>query len=376
MTEKYLHIVSFNIPYPANYGGVIDVFYRIKALSENNIKIILHAFEYGREQMKELNSYCEKVHYYKRKTGFCSQLSTLPYIVYSRKNNELLQNLLQDNYPILFEGLHCCYYLSHSALKDRLKFVRMHNIEHKYYKGLLKNTRSFKKKIFFAIESRRLKQFEHNLQNANYILALSTTENAYFEETYGKEKTRFVPLFAPAQITGLPQNNTKPYVLFHGDLSTPENINGASFLIKNVAPLDNEIQWIFAGLNPDKSLLKSAYKQSNVSIRANLSDNELAQLINEAAVNILYTNQVSGVKLKLLNALYNGQHCLANRAMVTGSNLESLCHIISDKPEEIISTIKVCMEKQFDENERANRLIILKKWYGNNVNAQKIIELL
>ena len=30
--DKYLNIVSFNIPYPANYGGVIDVYYKLEAL--------------------------------------------------------------------------------------------------------------------------------------------------------------------------------------------------------------------------------------------------------------------------------------------------------------------------------------------------------
>ena len=31
--DHHLHIIAFNVPYPANYGGVIDVFYRIKALA-------------------------------------------------------------------------------------------------------------------------------------------------------------------------------------------------------------------------------------------------------------------------------------------------------------------------------------------------------
>ena len=31
---KEIHIITFDIPYPANYGGVIDVFYKIKALKE------------------------------------------------------------------------------------------------------------------------------------------------------------------------------------------------------------------------------------------------------------------------------------------------------------------------------------------------------
>ncbi len=33
MPDKYLHIISFDIPYPPNYGGVIDVFYKLKALA-------------------------------------------------------------------------------------------------------------------------------------------------------------------------------------------------------------------------------------------------------------------------------------------------------------------------------------------------------
>ena len=32
--NKKIHIVSFDIPYPPNYGGIIDVFYKIKTLFE------------------------------------------------------------------------------------------------------------------------------------------------------------------------------------------------------------------------------------------------------------------------------------------------------------------------------------------------------
>lgn len=46
--DKYLNIVSFNIPYPANYGGVIDVYYKLEALRACGVKLILHCFEYER----------------------------------------------------------------------------------------------------------------------------------------------------------------------------------------------------------------------------------------------------------------------------------------------------------------------------------------
>ena len=58
MQDKHLHIISFDIPYPPDYGGVVDVFYKIKALSLLGIKIHLHCFEYGRKHAAVLNELC------------------------------------------------------------------------------------------------------------------------------------------------------------------------------------------------------------------------------------------------------------------------------------------------------------------------------
>ena len=195
MDEKRLHIISFNIPYPPNYGGVIDVFYKLEALSGNGVKIILHAFGYGRNPAPELEKYCEKVYYYPRKTGILSLFSSLPYIVYSRRNRKLLADLLKDKAPILFEGLHCCYYLNHPLLKDRLKMVRAHNIEAVYYRGLAHNTASPFFKLYFRWEAWKLERFEHVLSQADYILTLSTAEKKYFEDRFGAEKNGLCSAF-------------------------------------------------------------------------------------------------------------------------------------------------------------------------------------
>ena len=105
--DKYLNIVSFNIPYPANYGGVIDVYYKLEALRACGVKLILHCFEYERPHAPELESICDKVFYYKRRTGVIANLTWLPYNVYSRKDHRLIENLLQNDYPILFAGRRC-----------------------------------------------------------------------------------------------------------------------------------------------------------------------------------------------------------------------------------------------------------------------------
>ncbi len=372
---KHLNIVSFNIPFPASYGGVIDVFFKLKALHECGVKIILHTFEYGRAHTEELNKYCEEVHYYQRKTGFNSQLTKLPYIVNSRKSKKLLVNLLKNDYPILFEGLHTCSYLDHPKLQKRLKLVRAHNIEHVYYKGLFHNTDTLYKKLYMFVESQRLKFFERKLKYADYILPLSTTEAGYFHHKYGDEKTILVPLFHQNEQVEI-SKEYKSYVLYHGDLSTAENIRTAHFLMDKIIKKDDRIPWIIAGLNPDESIYKAAGKYKNLEIKPNLSNQEMRKLISDASINILFTNQTSGVKLKLINSLYRGHYCMANKKMLDGSGLDNLCIAVPDKPAKILECIKEYLYKDFPESEVKERKQVLSKMYDNHKNAKKIIDLL
>ena len=157
---RVLEIVSFDIPFPADYGGVVDVFYTLKALSEAGVGIRLHCFEYHRKPAPVLNELCEEVYYYPRRNRWASQLSFKPYIVNSRQSRLLLDRLMATNHPILFEGLHTCGWLAHPGLRKRLKIYRESNIEHDYYRHLAAATRSLPKKLFYLVESHRLKRFQ------------------------------------------------------------------------------------------------------------------------------------------------------------------------------------------------------------------------
>ena len=61
--DKYLNVIALNIPYPANYGGVIDIYYKLVALHQNGVRIVLHCFEYERPHAPELEEVCLKVYY-------------------------------------------------------------------------------------------------------------------------------------------------------------------------------------------------------------------------------------------------------------------------------------------------------------------------
>ena len=159
MKNKTIHIVAFDVPFPADYGGVIDIFYRIKALHHLGVNIILHCYEYGRGEQKELEKYTSKVYYYKRSISILKWFSKTPFIINTRDSKLLLQNLEKDDFPILFEGIHTTFHLSNSSLVKRITMVRTHNIEHDYYSSLAKQSTGLKK-LFFNSDAKKLINYE------------------------------------------------------------------------------------------------------------------------------------------------------------------------------------------------------------------------
>ncbi len=365
-----VHLVAFNVPFPANYGGVIDVFYKIKALKNIGVKVHLHCFQYGREAANELEQICEKVYYYNRATSIFQQFSILPYIVKSRKNPALLSRLIEQDFPIIFEGLHCCGFLNDLSLQHRLKIIRMHNVEWEYYAHLASQESNLIKRLFFKLESWRLKQFEKKLK-ADYLLTISPNDTSYFKELFLEIPSIYIPAFH-----GNSEINSKTgkgdYFLFHGDLSVMDNEKAAFYLIDKVFnDLDDKL--IIAGLNPSKELLAKA--NQNIEIQANLSNMEIQNLIKDAQANVLISFHSAGMKLKLLNALYNGRFCIVNTEMVKGLGLEDLV-LISDNSEQLKSIIQKTANLPFDEKTIKNRRVGIEKELNDDENAKKIKELL
>ncbi len=323
--SRHIHIVSFAIPFPADYGGVIDVFFRVKALAEKGLKIHLHCFQYDDRKPSEcLEKMCSSVNYYRRDVSFLRQLSVRPYIVASRDCRELVENLSKDDYPILLEGLHCCSVLE--KISDRRIFVRAHNVEHDYYSELAKVEKNIFKKSFFWLESKRLRKYEEVLQRASGILCITKKDYDYFSTRY-KNVSLVPPLSAFSEVA--PSEGCGDYVLYHGRLDVVENLNAVCFILDEVFP-DDAVKLKIAGMNPPKCLYDRIARRKNTELIANPSDDEMLGLVKNAQVNLLVTAQNTGLKLKLLNALYNGRHCLVNEAMVLGTGLAEACEIRND----------------------------------------------
>jgi hypothetical protein len=371
MDQKHLHIISFDVPYPANYGGIIDIYYKIKALHAQGIKIHLHCFEYGRAEALTLESICEKVYYYKRKMNKQLLFLSLPFVVVSRSSEKLIENLLRDKYPILFEGLHSCFHLDDERLTNRTKIVRTHNIEHDYYKNLAKVERSVFRKMYFSMEARKLQRFEKILHKANYIATISSADAKTLAEHY--KNVIHISAFHPNEQVKI-KEGSGDFCLYHGNLEVGEN-NEASLYLVNEIFSKIKIPLVIAGRKPSAELKMAIERYSHVKLKANINTPEIDELISNAQLNVLPTFQATGIKLKLLAALFNGRHCVVNSPMVANTGLEVLCSI-QNSADDMAAEIKRLFDLPFDMNEKEKRAAVLIESFSNETNVKKLIELI
>lgn len=322
-----MDIVLFDIPFPADYGGAMDVYYRLVNLRDLGFQLTLHVFEYGRSKAPELEE-LGTVYYYPRKLRFIDLLSKEPFIVKTRRNTKLLSRLAQGTGPIVFEGIHCTAYLGAPVLEHRKQIVRAHNIEHSYYRGLAKGA-YWRKKIFFLLEAWKLKNYEPILRKAAAIWAIKESDGAYFLN-YSKNVT-VVPASVPFH--AYPIAPTERYALIHGNLSVSENSEAVRWIIQTLDTVtDASYPIIVAGKNPSTKL--SAWlHQKGVQVVANPTEKELQKLLQHAGIHLHYSELSTGVKLKLLHSLMGNGHVLCSKSMIGSSSLTPFC-TIADEPKE------------------------------------------
>jgi hypothetical protein len=372
--DKHLHIISLDVPYPVDYGGAFDIFYKLRFLKQAGVKIHLHCFLNKRPPQAILDEFCESVIYYRRQTGHKGLSYQLPYIVSSRHSDELVENLLKDNYPILVEGIHCTHFLHDARFADgsRKIVLRLHNVESVYYRQLFSSASASMKKLYFLAESLLLKKYEACIvDKVSMILCVSDQDKDYYKANFGAKNIATLPVFI-----GYDEIKTVEgvgcFCLYHGNLSVPENDRAARWLVQNVFD-DINIPFVIAGKDPTDSLTRSVRNRKNICVVANPDDREMTDLITKAQINILPSMNATGIKLKLLNVLYNGRHAVVNDATVKGTGFEPACHVAGNASG-FKSIVTQLYHRPFTGDETLLREKLLTAVFDNSKNADRLIQ--
>jgi hypothetical protein len=338
---KKIHVIAFDQPLPANYGGVIDVMQHLKMLKQLHYEVILHCFSNEAEH-PELSLWCNELYLYPRNIGILKQFSILPYIVNTRKSDVLLDRLLKDDFPILFEGIHSCALLSNSKLSARKKIVRTHNVEALYYRALANTSHSIVQKIYFNIEAWRLSIFEKKVKYATHVLAVSDNDVAFFK-TLNKQ---VILLQNTVELSDFEHERTakKTDIVFHGNLSVAENSIAAKWIGENVA-IHLQRKVIICGKNPTQATI-DFLEIRNCEVFSSPTNEQLSQILGSAKIHLLPTFQATGAKNKNLRALSAGGFCLVNKAMMEGTNLHEFV-VFAETPDEFLAQINILLSTEY-----------------------------
>ncbi len=367
-----LHIISFNVPDPPDFGGVIEVWEKIRALHGLGVRVHLHCFLYNRPPSPALETYCASVHYYQRKTGLAGLLHQLPYIVASRNSREMRERLVQDDFPILVESLHGSGFLFKGLWADRVVLIRLHNLESVYYRNQAAWAGSLMRRIYFRMEARKLKRYENLLASTpRFFLAIHPGDRQAFSAQHPYSRVEYLPAFLPfGEVRSL--EGKGDYWLYHGDLSVPDNAHAVRWIIEKVwEPGLGSL--VIAGRSPARSLVRMIRPGSGIRLVADPTPESLEEWIRRAHGHLVVSFNSTGIKFKMLHALFRGRHCVVEEGLVRETGLEPLCRLVSGVTA-YKSAILELNQVPFGPSDIQMRRNLLEKHFNNRENALRLLQ--
>ncbi len=135
--------------------------------------------------------------------------------------------------------------------------------------------------------------------------------------------------------------------------------------------------FVIAGKKPSRRLQKMAHLCQHTCLVADPSETEMNDLVRKAHINVLpcFNEGITGIRLKLLHALFEGRHCVVNEPMVKGTGLESACHT-GTTANAFAAIIAQLYHQPFGREEILIRKQLLEDVYDNGKNLQRLIQYL
>ncbi len=332
------------------------------------IRPVLHVFTYGRNKIVPLKNLASEVYVYERIRRPFDLFSALPFIVKTRKH-VLLKKRLNEAETVLFEGIHTTGFVGESG--GIRKILRAHNYETAYYEMLSRSSGWSWKKLYYALERRKLDTYEPVVIRAvDAVLSVSPKEQEIFSAW--NRNSFWLPVFHPFDEVKLTEE-TEEIILFHGNLSVEENREAVRFLWKEVFR-NTAYPFVVAGKNPPDFMQRWNKRYDRFYLIPNPREEKLRKLIARARVNVIWSNAQTGIKLKLIHALFRGKNVVANRNVTSGTGLEPLVEQADDAVA-LRERVNMIFASRSDLSAiRNKREALLRTFYDNQKNIKRLLQ--
>jgi hypothetical protein len=92
-------------------------------------------------------------------------------------------------------------------------------------------------------------------------------------------------------------------------------------------------------------------------------------------MHVIHSDNPSGFKIKLLNALYSGRHVLVQEAIVVGEHLDEVTHAF-ETSDELRGLMRTLKDKPVTAEDIAKRESVLLPRFSSKDNAKHLINLI
>lgn len=320
-------ILAMELPYPANHGGRVDIWRRIKALKRLGVQVQLIGWsrtEPDRNELKMLQAHVTDFHrlsYPKRKREKLRRLVDLcfyPLEVTSRivrgQQWQTLQKIVQDFQPhiLMADQIHSALATQQLGRVLNLPVImRSQNIEHLHYRELLAAAPDLKSKVARFLSQNHLERFERRTFERCLAVYESSSEDLRFWHDRGLQNGYLLP-----PIVELPEGDAvaddlsavEYDAVFLGNLRTENNVAGVVWFLEQVLPLlrvvKPKIRVAIAGSEPT-IMVQAACHRAGVTLIANPPDALAIYRSGRVCFNPVTTGR--GVSVKSLDMLVAGR---------------------------------------------------------------------
>lgn len=191
-----------------------------------------------------------------------------------------------------------------------------HNCEYLIWKRYAAIEKNYLKKLALLNQAYRIKKYEQEIcQKANIVLAAPNDINEL--EKIGADRNKFVETYhlgddSQLQLQDLEFHPNTMSLLYVGTLSWEANIDGLCWFYSEVwqhlKAQHQNIQLYIVGKHPDKRLQEMAANDNQIILTGFVEDLEPFFKSNNVFITPLRFG--SGIKVKVVNALYRGIPCV------------------------------------------------------------------
>lgn len=376
--RKKILFITTQLPYPPVSGGVIKSWRMVQHLSKKND--LYAAFFLKDNDPENLKSFLDKVNlkgYYTEnsdiprniKNLLLSLLMFIPLNLFRNRSHTFKKHIqsIVGNYDTLLIDHYEMFQYVPKNFKGRV-VLHQHNCEYLMWQRFAEIEKNPLKKLALYLQSFLIKRYERQICKRAYaVLAAPNDIEELVKLGVDRDKFFITYHLADDSYLKLPPLNfpsAEDNLLFVGTLTWEANIDGLIWFLGNcwerLLKVKPSIHLSIVGKNPDKRIQDLAVRYSNISLPGFVED--LEPYFQKSKVFISPLRFGSGIKVKVVNALYRGIPVVTTPVGIEGLSVENGKHLFySSNPEVYVNQIIELLDNH-------------KKWEDMSVNSRKFAE--